>query len=147
MPWPGVGDGDIIDSIKAGAKLERPPGVPHACYDVMLACWHLDIESRPSADALLKMMDQLDDKDLKMIDDEETVPRLPSASSNLSKSCMRCINFQLPSLRFSKRKIFPTEQRELWWGDQNNLCSQSPLDKRTCPGIRHGRRATENSGG
>jgi hypothetical protein len=63
MPWPGVGDSDIIESVNAGVKLERPTGVPLCCYDLMLACWHIDPEDRPTAKELIKMMDQLEGDD------------------------------------------------------------------------------------
>ncbi len=64
MPWPGVGDADIIESINAGSKLERPPGVPLSCYDLMLACWHLEPDDRPTATELIKMIEQLDGEDM-----------------------------------------------------------------------------------
>ena len=86
MPWPGVGDSDIIDSINNGAKLERPAGVPLSCYDVMLSCWHLDPNDRPSAPGLLKMIDQLDDKDLEMPAMDAGIVRHSTASSTGSKS-------------------------------------------------------------
>jgi hypothetical protein len=64
MPWPGIGDGDVMDGIKNGSKLERPTGVPLCCYDIMLACWHIEPDSRPSAAQLVKMIAALDEKDL-----------------------------------------------------------------------------------
>ena len=89
MPWPGVGDADIIDSINSGAKLERPAGVPLSCYDLMLACWHVSPAERPTAAELLKMMDHLDEGEMSQPPtDGAALPRNNSDSSQGAAGCI-----------------------------------------------------------
>jgi serine/threonine protein kinase len=53
-PYVGWPLGSILKRLKAGERLEQPTGCPDTLYSVMLQCWDLDPDKRPSWESLYK---------------------------------------------------------------------------------------------
>jgi serine/threonine protein kinase len=54
-PYVGWPLGSILKRLKAGERLEQPTGCPDTLYSVMLQCWDLDPDKRPSWESLYNM--------------------------------------------------------------------------------------------
>ena len=52
MPWPNVGDLDVIRRVRRGDRMEAPEGCPARVYGVMLKCWELQPARRLSDEAI-----------------------------------------------------------------------------------------------
>ena len=49
LPWQQLQDGEIMKAVQNREKLKQPALCPEALYEVMLSCWRLDVQTRPTA--------------------------------------------------------------------------------------------------
>ena len=49
MPYPGLGNSEILAWIEGGSRLSKPPACPDFLYDLCLGCWQPKPDERPSA--------------------------------------------------------------------------------------------------
>uniref|UniRef100_A0A914BVI1 Protein kinase domain-containing protein n=1 Tax=Acrobeloides nanus TaxID=290746 RepID=A0A914BVI1_9BILA len=54
VPYDGVNDDDLVEYLQDGNRLERTPNLFDALYEIMMACWHDEPESRPTFGELEK---------------------------------------------------------------------------------------------
>nr|XP_039259723.1 tyrosine-protein kinase TXK-like [Styela clava] len=62
MPYLGMGNGDVVEQVGQGYRLERPGHCPHDVYSIMKKCWELEPEKRPSFDNLISILIELLEK-------------------------------------------------------------------------------------
>ncbi|XP_071959024.1 uncharacterized protein [Antedon mediterranea] len=67
-PYPGISTGDLIVKIKEGYRMPKPDHCEQSIYELMIWCWSLDPEDRPSFDQLSGQLDTLLSEDKDYID-------------------------------------------------------------------------------
>ncbi|ESO85259.1 hypothetical protein LOTGIDRAFT_130675 [Lottia gigantea] len=48
IPYPGMGNGEVLEKIKGGYRMPKPTDCPEAAFEMVLKCWDEDPENRPS---------------------------------------------------------------------------------------------------
>ncbi|KJE91304.1 hypothetical protein CAOG_02460 [Capsaspora owczarzaki ATCC 30864] len=48
IPYPRMSHTEVVQEIKRGYRMESPEGCPTAIYNIMLACWQIEVDRRPS---------------------------------------------------------------------------------------------------
>ena len=38
-PYEGMTNAEVVDTVKKGQRMARPPGCPEGLYQIMLDCW------------------------------------------------------------------------------------------------------------
>ena len=46
IPYPGMSNAEVLQQVQRGYRMPCPPGCPEKLYDIMLACWKDDPDSR-----------------------------------------------------------------------------------------------------
>ncbi|XP_025266682.1 tyrosine-protein kinase receptor torso isoform X1 [Camponotus floridanus] len=59
MPYPGTPTNRILQLLKSGYRMERPPNCGRELYDIMYSCWNLRPQSRPTFTELKQSLDKL----------------------------------------------------------------------------------------
>ena len=49
-------DSDVEDAINAGRRLEQLRDVPDSVHEVMMSCWLVDPQERPTFDELVRLV-------------------------------------------------------------------------------------------
>ena len=52
IPYPGMTNAQVLEQVKNGYRMPRPPGCPDKLYKIMLNCWQEEPESRPTFETL-----------------------------------------------------------------------------------------------
>ena len=52
IPYPGIHNKHVVEKIKEGYRMPKPQDCPSGLYDIMLECWKMDPESRPTFESL-----------------------------------------------------------------------------------------------
>ena len=52
FPYPTLSDADVLEAVKAGSYLECPENCDKKVYNLMLDCWMLNPNDRPTFSAL-----------------------------------------------------------------------------------------------
>ena len=60
LPWGSQVEDDITAGIRKGTTLPRPNGCPSDIFHLMVGCWDLEPEERPSATRLSEFLDEFD---------------------------------------------------------------------------------------
>ncbi|XP_043946330.1 protein-tyrosine kinase 6-like [Protopterus annectens] len=48
IPYPGMSSSEVFSKITSGYRMPRPQSCPDVLYQIMLQCWNIDVEDRPS---------------------------------------------------------------------------------------------------
>ncbi|KAF4526413.1 hypothetical protein B566_EDAN017457 [Ephemera danica] len=48
FPYPTVADGDLLNYLLHGKRLEKPQNCTNELYELMMRCWSLEAEDRPT---------------------------------------------------------------------------------------------------
>ncbi|XP_057296646.1 uncharacterized protein LOC130625556 isoform X2 [Hydractinia symbiolongicarpus] len=56
-PYPGIQNEDVLKYIKTGRRMEKPKNCPDDVYEIMLQCWSVAVDLRPTFINLRNMMD------------------------------------------------------------------------------------------
>ncbi|KAL6428664.1 hypothetical protein ACFW04_007932 [Cataglyphis niger] len=59
MPYPGTPTNRILQLLKSGYRMERPPNCGRELYNIMYSCWNLRPQSRPTFTELKQSLDKL----------------------------------------------------------------------------------------
>ncbi|XP_029169749.1 tyrosine-protein kinase receptor torso-like [Nylanderia fulva] len=59
MPYPGTPTNRILQLLKSGYRMERPPNCGRELYNIMYSCWNLRPQSRPTFTELKQNLDKL----------------------------------------------------------------------------------------
>ncbi|CAL1681905.1 unnamed protein product [Lasius platythorax] len=59
MPYPGTPTNRILQLLKSGYRMERPPNCGRELYNIMHSCWNLRPQSRPTFTELKQNLDKL----------------------------------------------------------------------------------------
>ncbi|KRX23543.1 Protein roller-3 [Trichinella nelsoni] len=61
QPYSGRSNWDVLNYVRIGGRLEKPPSCPIEMFEIMLACWAFEAKDRPAFSALLyRLMSLLD---------------------------------------------------------------------------------------
>lgn len=55
-PYPRISSNDVLQKVLSGYRMSKPEQCPTNVYDVMLACWNLSPDRRPSFEHLVSML-------------------------------------------------------------------------------------------
>ncbi|XP_070532967.1 hepatocyte growth factor receptor-like [Ptychodera flava] len=58
-PYPAIDNWNLVDYLKMGKRLQKPPYTPAKLYDVMHACWRLDPDKRPDFKGIVEMLEDI----------------------------------------------------------------------------------------
>lgn len=58
-PYPGVSNADLLDLLKKGYRMEKPPHCDCELYNIMLNCWKVNPKERPTFTELKKQLEAL----------------------------------------------------------------------------------------
>ncbi|XP_064600723.1 ALK tyrosine kinase receptor-like [Liolophura sinensis] len=56
MPYPGRSNQDVMEFVTGGGRMDPPDKCPPPVYDIMMSCWHVLPERRPSFPTLIKRL-------------------------------------------------------------------------------------------
>ncbi|XP_071646959.1 tyrosine-protein kinase receptor torso-like isoform X1 [Temnothorax longispinosus] len=59
MPYPGTPTNRILQFLKSGYRMERPPNCSRELYSIMYSCWNMRPQSRPTFTELKQSLDKL----------------------------------------------------------------------------------------
>ncbi|XP_011861811.1 PREDICTED: tyrosine-protein kinase receptor torso [Vollenhovia emeryi] len=59
MPYPGTPTNRILQFLKSGYRMERPPNCSRELYSIMYSCWNMRPQSRPTFSELKQSLDKL----------------------------------------------------------------------------------------
>ncbi|XP_076235050.1 uncharacterized protein LOC143179621 [Calliopsis andreniformis] len=59
LPYPGVPTNAVLKLLKSGYRMERPLSCGIELYEIMLSCWHVRPQSRPTFAELKESLDKL----------------------------------------------------------------------------------------
>lgn len=59
MPYPGTPTNRILQFLKSGYRMERPPNCSRELYSIMYSCWNIRPQSRPTFTELKQSLDKL----------------------------------------------------------------------------------------
>lgn len=59
MPYPGTPTNRILQLLKSGYRMERPPNCGRELYSIMYSCWNVRPQSRPTFTGLKQSLDKL----------------------------------------------------------------------------------------
>ncbi|KRZ76707.1 Protein roller-3 [Trichinella papuae] len=61
QPYSGRSNWDVLNYVRIGGRLEKPPSCPIEMFEIMLACWAFEAKDRPAFSALLYRLMSLSD--------------------------------------------------------------------------------------
>ena len=67
VPYPGKKNKDVVAMIEAGKRMDKPEGCTDGLYCLMLKCWEMEPNERPTFEQVKKML--LQNSDYKDISD------------------------------------------------------------------------------
>ena len=60
IPYPGMTNGEVLAKLDQGYRMPCPPGCPEPLYALMLDCWKLEADDRPTFETLKHMLEDLE---------------------------------------------------------------------------------------
>ncbi|GMT11272.1 hypothetical protein PFISCL1PPCAC_2569, partial [Pristionchus fissidentatus] len=67
MPYPGLSNFEVMESVRLGKRLLPPGGTPSPMYSLMMSTWHLDPESRPTFKHLVTLLEDMARDELEIV--------------------------------------------------------------------------------
>lgn len=58
-PYPEVGNGDLVNFLKSGYRMAKPPHCGMELYEIMLKCWRENPKERPTFTEIRKRLEML----------------------------------------------------------------------------------------
>lgn len=62
LPYPGMNNGQVVDALKTGYRMTRPPGCPEHLFEIMTECWREEAASRPTFEELQSRLEEFSTK-------------------------------------------------------------------------------------
>ena len=60
IPYPGMTNGEVLAKLDQGYRMPCPPGCPEPLYTLMLDCWKLEADDRPTFETLKHMLEDFE---------------------------------------------------------------------------------------
>ncbi|CAH3033098.1 unnamed protein product, partial [Pocillopora meandrina] len=68
IPYPGISNRELLRLLKSGYRLEKPAICSDELYELMLDCWRVDSEERPSFEQLMTRIEEMMTRDTPYFD-------------------------------------------------------------------------------
>lgn len=87
LPYPDVHESkDLLAYLKQGSRMSQPVACAKEIYDIMLECWSLSADSRPSFNQIRNDLDRLLVKKKRVLNNQKSVKVTPAPSNDLKES-------------------------------------------------------------